>query len=104
MAGVNASATDWNTNFSPTKYVANVGVDAGTGIITVTYSAATPQISGKSLVLAPFINNVALATTLTGNIDWGCAASTAVTAGTRGMTVAVPGTPVEGRYVPTECK
>lgn len=104
MNGVNAAATDWNTNFTATKYVSNVGVNPGTGIITVTYGAATPQISTKQLVLAPFINKVALATTLTGNIDWGCAATSALTAASRGLTVAPAGTPIEGRYVPTECK
>jgi type IV pilus assembly protein PilA len=104
MNGVNAAATDWNTNFTATKYVSNVGVDPATGIITVTYGPATPQINGDSLVLAPFINNTALTTTLTGNIDWGCAATSATTAATRGLTVAPPSSPVEGRYVPTECK
>jgi type IV pilus assembly protein PilA len=104
MNGVAAAATDWNTNFTATKYVSNVAVATGTGIITVTYGAATPQISGDSLVLAPFIQNTALTATATGNIDWGCAATTATTAAQRGLAVTPPASPVEGRYVPTECK
>lgn len=104
LQGVNASATDWNTNFVATKYVSNVGVDPATGIITVTYGANTPQISTKQLVLAPFINKAALTATATGSIDWGCGATSALTAAARGLTVAAPTTPVEGRYVPTECK
>jgi type IV pilus assembly protein PilA len=104
LAGVNAAATAWNTNFTVTKYVSNVGVNANTGVITITYGAATPQISGATLTLSPYIANAVLAANSTGNIDWACASTTNATATARGIATAItPGT-VNARYVPTECK
>jgi type IV pilus assembly protein PilA len=101
MAGVNAAATAWNANFTATKYVQNVAV-ATTGVITVTYSATTPQISGNTIVLSPSIAGAALATGQTGNIDWSCGSTTTGTATARSLPVTA-GT-VNARYVPTECK
>ncbi|HEY7642922.1 MAG TPA: pilin [Steroidobacteraceae bacterium] len=103
MNGVSAAANAWNTNFTPTKYVSNVNVAAGTGVITITYSAQTPQINGATLTMAPFINNTALATGQTGNIDWACASTSKATATSRGMGAVTAGT-AQPRYVPTECK
>jgi type IV pilus assembly protein PilA len=104
MNGVSAAANAWNANFAVTKYVSNVGVNAATGVITITYGAQTPQISGKTLTLAPYIRNAQLATTQTGNIDWACASNTNATATQRGIATGItPGT-VDARYVPTECK
>ncbi len=107
IAGVSASASGWNNNFSPTKYVQNVQIAANTGVITVTYSSATSQINGNTLLLAPFINNVALASVAAadsgGNIDWACASQTDATATARGMGAIDTGT-VQARYAPTECK
>jgi type IV pilus assembly protein PilA len=106
LLGVNAAATAWNNNFTPTKYVGNVQIAPASGIITVTYSNATSQIAAANLVLAPFINGVQLATATNtaGNIDWACASQSNATAVSRGMTVSAGGTTVQSRYVPTECK
>ena len=110
IAGVNAAATDWNTNFTATKYVSILAIAPLTGVITVTYGANTPQISGKTIILSPSIQQVAgtnspLATNLSGNIDWACSSTTAATAGNRTPTLPVAslGT-VPARYVPSECK
>lgn len=103
MNGVSAAANAWNANFTPTKYVSNVQVQDTTGIITITYSGEAKQISGGKLTLSPYINNTALATNMTGNIDWACSSETHATAGNRGMSVGTAGT-VKARYVPTECK
>jgi type IV pilus assembly protein PilA len=108
MAGVNAAATAWNANFTPTKYVQLVNVSTG-GIITVIYSNATPQIDGDSVTLTPSIQvantPTLLATGQTGNIDWGCASTTSATAASRNnLPVTAPTNPVLARYVPTECK
>ena len=44
MAGVNAAATAWNANFTATKYVSNVNVATGTGVITnCIISGAVPR-------------------------------------------------------------
>ena len=104
MAGVNAAATAWNANFVQTKYVSNVAVAAGTGVITITYGAQTPQINGGTITLAPYIANTALATGQTGNIDWACASTTNATATSRGIAGGLVAGTVLARYVPTECK
>jgi type IV pilus assembly protein PilA len=108
MAGVNAAATAWNANFTPTKYVSNVNVNATSGVITVTYGAATSQISTNVVTLSPFINvggaPTALAANQIGNIDWACASASATTAASRNMTVTAPTNGILARYAPTECK
>jgi len=114
MAGVTAAATSWNAAFNATKYVSAINIATATGVITITYSALTPQISGNTLIMSPFIAPVgaapgaaeaALATTLSGNIDWACASSGTgnATATAHGMGAAAQGT-ISPRYVPTECK
>lgn len=103
LPGVNAAATAWNQNFVATKYVSNVGVNTDTGVITITYGAQTPQISGNTVIMAPFIANTALAAGQQGNIDWACASTTKSTATTRNMGGVPTGT-VSARFVPTECK
>ncbi|HJY37277.1 MAG TPA: pilin [Steroidobacteraceae bacterium] len=102
--GVTAAATAWNTNFTQTKYVSNVVVTPTTGVITITYGPQTPQISTKTLTLAPYINNAQLATTLSGNIDWACASTTNATATARGIATGLVAGTVDARFVPTECK
>jgi type IV pilus assembly protein PilA len=108
MAGVNAAATAWNANFTPTKYVQLVNVSTG-GVITVIYSNATPQISGNDITLTPSIQvantPTLLATGQTGNIDWGCRSTTFATATSRNaLPTTAPTSAVLARYVPTECK
>jgi type IV pilus assembly protein PilA len=103
MAGVNAGASSWNNNFVATKYVSNVFIEPTTGVITVTYGPATPQIDGQTIVLTPSIGGTQLATTLSGNIDWSCASDAQATADARTLPVDTAGT-VQSRYVPTECK
>jgi len=105
MNGVANVAKDWNLNFIKTKYVSTIGIDGTTGIITVTYSASTPQISGKKLTISPFVNAAKLATNAQGNIDWACASASAETAKNRTPSLVV-GTlgDLQQRYAPSECK
>lgn len=119
LKGVTAVANTWT--FRPTKYVACITVNTGTGAIgvspspcvgagiagdpggiTVIYdTTAIPQLAGKNkLTLTPSAAGVVLTGTSSGNLDWACASTTAVTAG------ALPhrlGT-VPDKYVPTQCK
>jgi type IV pilus assembly protein PilA len=97
-----ASAAAFTAGFTPTKYVQNITI-GGTGIIRVIFGANTPQISGKDIVLAPYINLAALASGMEGNIDWACASTTQATANGQGLNGAPAGT-VAARYVPTACK
>ena len=100
MAGVTALAGSW-VSTATTKYVSSVAI-AATGVITVTYAALVPQISGKTLTLSPNINGAIILPGLTGNIDWACASSSNGTATANSLT-ATPGT-LPARYSPTSCK
>jgi type IV pilus assembly protein PilA len=102
FAGVTAAATAWNSSFTATKYVSNVQIASATGVITVTFSAP-PQIATDTITLSPFVAGAALATGVTGSIDWACASSVANTAAGEGMTVTSTGN-VPAKYVPTQCK
>jgi type IV pilus assembly protein PilA len=111
ITGVAAAATDWNTNFSQTKYVSNLTIDGTSGEIQITYGTATPQVSGLTVNLTPSVNVAGTSTPLstgglTGNIDWACESTTNATAAGRNLaTSAVYGAgTVPARYVPTECK
>jgi type IV pilus assembly protein PilA len=106
MNGVAAAATAWNAAFQPTKYVQTIAPNGVTGIILVTYSATTPQISGGTISLSPFINKIALATGQTGAIDWACTSATNTTASTapRSLPAAVSPGGIQAKYAPTECK
>jgi type IV pilus assembly protein PilA len=108
MTGVTAAANAWNTasggSFTATKYVSNVTIAAATGVITVTYAAATPQISGLTVILSPNApKGTALAAGATGNIDWACTSLGNATAGAEGL-VFTAGATLPTRYAPTQCK
>ena len=110
MPGVVAAAAAWNTagggSFTPTKYVSNVTINNTNGVITITYAAVTPQISGKTLTLTPNAPDGTILTAgATQNIDWACSSTTSTTAASAAvpLTVFVAGT-VLPRYAPTQCK
>jgi type IV pilus assembly protein PilA len=102
IAGVGTASTQWTNEFQATKYVSTVTIGAATGVITVKYGTNTPQISGATIVLSPYINKVALAGGQSGNIDWACASSTNTTATAEGLGGGLGS--VLSRYAPTQCK
>ena len=108
MNGVSASATAWNGGFASTKYVSTINIAPGSGVITITYNGTNiPQLaSGNHVTLSPFVSGAALGSVAgqQGNVDWACASATANTAGSQGMSVSAPATPVAAKYVPTQCK
>jgi type IV pilus assembly protein PilA len=106
IVGLNAAATAWT--FTSTKYVKSISIAQGTGIITVTYDGSASGISqlGVSTYtvnLQPFVNKAALADTVPGNIDWGCASTTNKTEAGNGLAAMALGT-MPAKYVPTQCK
>jgi type IV pilus assembly protein PilA len=110
--GVAAAAAAWNPPvFQPTKYVSTITINAGTGVITVSYNGANiPQVKGaNTLLLSPFAipakggAEAPLAAGSTGNIDWACNSSTGTTSGNLGMGAAALGTLLP-KYAPTQCK
>jgi type IV pilus assembly protein PilA len=118
IPGIAAVSASWAAapaagGFAPTKYVAAMTINAANGIIKITYntvaaSGGIPQLalggSGPVLYLSPYINKVALATGLSGNIDWVCTSAAQTTAAADiGAAIPSAGT-VLGKYVPTQCK
>ena len=113
IVGLNAAATAWTAGWTKTKYVSNITITPTTGVIVVAYNttAATggiPQLlaggGGNVLDLSPYINKVALATGLAGNIDWACTSVTQTTAAAdMGAAIPAVGT-IVAKYVPTQCK
>ena len=115
VAGIASVSASWALapaagGFAPTKYVSAMSIGAATGIIKITFNtvAATggiPQLAGANVIyLSPYINKAALATTMTGNIDWVCTSATQATAAADvGAAVPSVGT-VVAKYVPTQCK
>ena len=105
MVGMQAAADEYNLNFTPSKYVGNITPNNATGIISVLFRSPQ-QINGSTLLYTPSIvingTAVALATGLTGSIDWACTSSTNVTAARRLLPGAV--TTIPSRFVPSECK
>jgi len=106
--GVDAASAEYAANFTATKYVTDVTIDAANGVIEITYDSTIngiPQLAGADqITLSPSIAGAALATGLTGNVDWACVSSTSTTAGNRTLPFTLPGAPVEARYAPSECK
>ena len=103
MAGVSAASGAWTAGWAATKYVTTVAIAPATGVITVTYSNAVPQINGQTVLLSPFIAGAALATGQQGNIDWACTSLSKQTATAQGMGAATAGT-LLAKYAPTQCK
>jgi type IV pilus assembly protein PilA len=111
VTGVNAAATAWNAGFTATKYVKTLAISTnGLGTISITFDTTAngiPQLitggGGPLLTLSPNINKAALATGVTGSIDWACASASNLTATAEGLTVNTAGS-VLAKYVPTQCK
>ena len=106
MTGLGAAAASWNLQQAGTgatsKYVTSVLIAAGTGNVTILYSANIPQVSGLTLVLTPSINKAVLAAGATGAVDWACGSLTTATATARGIPVTA-GT-LLSQYAPVECQ
>jgi type IV pilus assembly protein PilA len=116
VAGVTAVSAQYALGagaggFAATKYVSGIAISTGApvGQITITYntvaaSGGIPQLAGKNtILLSPYINKVALASGLSGNIDWVCTSAGTTTAAQQVGAAPAAGT-VETKYVPTNCK
>jgi type IV pilus assembly protein PilA len=115
VAGIAAVSAAWALapaagGFAPTKYVSALTIAPATGIIEVFYnsvaaSGGIPQLAGANTIfLSPYINKAALATGLSGNIDWVCTSATQAT-GAADVGAAIPSVgSVLSKYVPTQCK
>lgn len=102
LPGVAAEATTWNAEFTATKFVQNITISPA-GLITIKYSAVTPQLNGLTLNFQPYVGGVIMAAGLAGNIDWGCASTSQGTSTANGLLLVPPGT-VPAKYAPSVCK
>jgi type IV pilus assembly protein PilA len=109
IVGMNAAGAAWVAGFTATKYVSAIAIANNTGVITVSYNVnagtgGIPQLAGaNTIVFSPFIGGQALATGLSGDIDWACTSATKTTATAENLGAAALGS-VLGKYVPTQCK
>jgi type IV pilus assembly protein PilA len=102
-----AAIAAYNPTFSPTKFVSNIAITAGTGEITITYDTGPngiPQLTAatNTLILVPTITvpagtAAALTAGLSGNMDWHCKSAGS------GFALGTAGT-VPGKYAPAQCR
>lgn len=111
LAGVTAAADAFNAKpiaERSSKFVSDVAIDTGTGVITVTLATAAgsglpTDALGATIVFSPNVQNAALATGVSGAVDWACGTTTTATAGARGLGSVNAGT-LPSKYAPAECK
>jgi len=90
-------------NFTKTKFVDNITVNAVNGEILIEYNGTTgiPQLGGNlTMVLVPTIGGAALAPGLAGNIDWQCHS---ISYSQPAPVVGTMGT-LPGKYAPAQCR
>lgn len=112
LTGLNNAAAAWNAqagnNGVQTKYIDSALIAdfsaPSPGTITITYSAAIPQLHGKQVTLTPSVNKAILSTVSAGVVDWACASSTNQTAIAQGLPAQGPANPVPAEYAPTQCQ
>lgn len=111
LAGVTAAASAWS--FTATKYVSTITISKGTatvpGLITVTFATGATGINqlvamANTITFEPSVGGAILADGTPGNVDWACASTTAITAGSSATPLpSTPGT-LPAKYAPTQCK
>lgn len=122
-AGINS--TDFKEKQS--KYVANICVDqppavgancaahAGgatgpwqinMGIAATKANGIPTGMNGNVVSFLPLVQGATPAATVSGAVDWACASSTQVTANERfpKVKITVPGTALQAKYAPAECR
>ena len=113
LAGVTAAADEYAMRAQAdkaSKYVADIVIENMTGVITVTTeteaNAGLPMdAASTNIAFLPNVRDAALASGVTGAIDWACVSSTNSTATARGLgNITIPATPLPARYAPSECR
>lgn len=117
QADLIGAATSWNAQDDGTgrnsKYVSAVQIAAANGLITIVYRYATVGVAqgADTLTFTPYVNTgagnsqlaAALATGVTGALDWSCSSATNQTGINRGLPAVVTGT-LEPKFAPAECR
>ena len=110
LDGVVAAAKTYSdilANEKSSKYVADIKI-AATGIITMTTTADAKtglptEALSKTLVMSPNVKQAAIASGVTGAIDWACGSVTVKTAENKGLGSRAAGT-LPAKYAPAECR
>jgi type IV pilus assembly protein PilA len=111
------AANTWNAQAGgsgvTSKYVTSVLVVPATGLITITFNAASVGLAPaqNTVTLTPWMRitaagqayAAALAAGATGPVDWGCASATNAVATQAGIAVLAPGT-LLAKYAPSSCR
>lgn len=115
MTGMAAAAQAYQAGNTSTasKYVTEINIDDGTGMITYIVKATLENgiptgENGKTLTFSPYGHNAAggiipLDATSVGSIDWGCGSASSKTANDRLLPPFVAGT-LNPKYAPSECR
>ncbi len=108
-SGMNLAATEYNARPAVqkrSKFVADIQVDASTGVVTVTSAGATSGLptdgQSKTLIFTPNVQKALLSAASAGAIDWACASTSNSTAGSRGLSTGLGTLPA--KYAPSECR
>ena len=118
VAELGIAADTWNAQAggagATSKFVNSILIARASGIITIQFkdTAIGVAAAARNITLTPWTRDTAagqayaaaLAAGASGVIDWGCASATNATATARGITTAVPGTPLLAKYAPSECR
>jgi type IV pilus assembly protein PilA len=112
LTGLNTAAASWNAQSgnvgATSKYVTSVLISDLTkptpGLVTITYSAAIPQVKGLQLTLTPSVGGANLVAGAVGNVDWACASASAANAFAQGVPATIAAAPIPSQYAPTECQ
>lgn len=112
------AATNFNDEVGPgigrsSKYVQSIQITGASGLITVTYTAATGAGVTPTLTLTPWMRSTpageayaaALAAGRSGAIDWGCSSVTnlSATTGANPITILAAGS-LQSKYAPAQCR
>ena len=110
LAGVTAAAVTYNAidaKEKASKYVADIKITEASGVITMTTAGATSGLpgvaQGKTLVMSPNVQKLAIVAGATGAIDWACASTSATTATNKGLGARGLGD-LPAKYAPAECR
>lgn len=110
--GANITAANASVGNPPSKYLTSIVAAAGTGVITITYNAATVG-AGGTIIVTPFIRvggtatvsalNAAITAGTTGSIDWACTSAGKEVATANGLGAAAAGSLLV-KYAPSNCR
>jgi len=115
LAGVAAAAGTYNaipTADKATKYVADITIAGGTGVITLVMrnsgagggDSLPNAVRATRLTMQPNVNGAPLAAGVAGSIDWACSSATHATATAKGLVATTPAAPLPAKYAPAECR